>query len=89
MKIIAAIFLTVAVSILLFGGIAAVQYQSDIGDTIVDNESVSYDQYNELKNTSAMTFSFLSYSPYLLMLYLMMIFGAFMIGAIVLIRIKM
>lgn len=89
MKIIAAIFLTVAVSILLLGGIAAVQYQSDIGDTIIDNESSSYDQYNELKNTSAMTFSFLSYTPYLLMLFLMIIFGAFMLAAVVLIRSKM
>lgn len=85
-KLIGAIFLTVAISILLIGGIAAVQHQSDLGDTVIDNESYSYDQYQQLQNTTTLTFSFLSYTPYLFMLFLMIVAGAFMIGAVAIIK---
>jgi hypothetical protein len=86
MKIIGAIFLIAAVSILLIGSIAAIQSQADIGDTVIDNESSGYDEYQEIKSTTDQTFNFLSYTPLLLLIFAFIVIGAFMLGAVYLIK---
>jgi uncharacterized protein YqhQ len=81
MKIIAGLFLIVAVSIILVAGIAALQAQSDIGDTVINETSDNYEAYEELKNTTTLTMKTAGYAPYLLMIFILTVFATFLLGA--------
>lgn len=86
MKIIGAMFLIVAVSIMLLGGIAALQSQSDVGDTIINETSDNYDSYSELKNSTAMSMTTAGYGVLLLVIFVLTLFAALLLGAAKMLR---
>lgn len=81
MKIIGSMFLIVAVSILLIGGLAALQAQSDVGDTIINESSDNYDSYNELKNSTELSMKTAGYGVLLLVIFTLAMFAALLLGA--------
>ena len=81
MKIIGAMFLIVAVSIMLLGGIAALQSQSDVGDTIINETSDNYGSYSELKSSTAMSMTTAGYGVLLLVIFVLALFAALLLGA--------
>lgn len=81
MKIIGSMFLIVAVSILLMGGLAALQAQSDVGDTIINESSDNYDSYNELKNSTELSMKTAGYGVLLLVIFTLAMFAALLLGA--------
>lgn len=80
MKIIGSMFLVVVVSILLIGGIAALQAQTDVGDTIINETSDNYDSYEELKNTTVLTMKTAGYAPYLIIIFVLTTFAILLLG---------
>ena len=81
LKIIGALFLLVVVSIILIGGLTSIQSQTNIGDTVINESSTTYDEYNELKNTTALAMKTAGYSPYLIILFILTVFAVFLLGA--------
>lgn len=86
MKIIGAMFLVVAISIMLIGGIATMQAQVDVGDTIINETSENYDSYNELKNSTALSMKTAGYGVYLLIIFVLAVFSALLLGAAAVLR---
>lgn len=86
MKIIGAMFLIVAVSIILIGGIAALQSQSNLGDTIINETSENYDAYTELKNSTALSMTTAGYSVLLLVIFLFAVLASVLLGAAAVLR---
>lgn len=80
MKVIGSLFLVVVVSILLIGGIAALQAQVDIGDTIINESSDNYESYEELKNTTELTMKTAGYAPYLIIIFVLTVFAILLLG---------
>lgn len=87
-KVIGSIFLIVAVGLIAIMGVAALQAQSDIGDTQINESSDNYDTYQQVKNTSAMSMQVVSFAPYLLVLLLLAVLGTMMGGALVYFKMK-
>ena len=81
LKIIGALFLLVVVSIMLIGGLTSIQSQTNIGDTVINESSDTYYEYNELKNTTALAMKTAGYSPYLILLFVLTVFAVFLLGA--------
>jgi len=86
MKIIGAMFLVVAMSIMLIAGLAAMQAQTDIGDTIINETSDNYDSYGELKNATALSMTTASYGVYLLIIFVLAMFASLLLGAAAMIK---
>lgn len=86
MKVIATMFLVVAMSIMLIGGIATLQSQSDIGDTIINETSDNYESYSELKNATALSMKTAGYGVYLLIIFVLAGFAALLLGAAAMLR---
>jgi len=86
MKIISAMFLVVAMSIMLIGGIAALQAQSDVGDTIINESSDNYDSYSEVKNATALSMKTAGYGVYLLIIFVLAMFAVLLLGAAAMIK---
>jgi hypothetical protein len=86
MKIISAMFLVVAMSIMLIGGLAALQAQVNVGDTIINESSDNYDSYNELKNATALSMTTAGYGVYLLIIFVLAMFSVLLLGAAAMIR---
>lgn len=86
MKIIGAMFLVVAMSIMLIAGLATMQAQTDIGDTVINETSDNYNSYNELKNATALTMKTAGYGVYLILIFVLAMFAALLLGAAAMIR---
>ncbi|MDF1533685.1 MAG: hypothetical protein P1P69_04180 [Methanosarcinaceae archaeon] len=86
MKIIGAMFLVVAMSIMLIAGIASLQAQSDVGDTIINESSDNYESYNELKNSTALSMKTAGYGVYLLIIFVLAVFGTLLLSAAAVLR---
>lgn len=80
LKIIGSLFLVIVVSIMLIGGIAALQSQANVGDTIINESSDTYDEYNELKNITALSMKTAGYSPYLIIIFVLTTFAILLLG---------
>ena len=66
MKFLSAIWLLIAVTILVAGGIVALQAQFNTADTVITNESASYAPYNTFKDSSVTMFGLVVKLPYIL-----------------------
>ena len=86
MKVIASMFLVVAMSIMLIGGLATLQAQSDIGDTIINETADNYESYGELKNATALSMKTAGYGVYLLIIFVLAVFAAILLGAAAMLR---
>ncbi|MCK5432548.1 MAG: hypothetical protein KAJ03_07375 [Gammaproteobacteria bacterium] len=79
-KILGAMFLLMSVSIVLIGGLAALQSQSDLGDTVVNNSSSNYETYQEIKNTTNVAVKTAGYAPYIIMLFMLVVFAVVLLA---------
>ena len=82
MKIVGGIFLLVSLSLILILGIATLQAQTDIGDTIINESSDSYEEYSALKNTTSSSMQYAGYSIWIVLVFVFAIL-AIMIAAAV------
>lgn len=81
-KIIGAVVLLIGFSIILFAGVAAIQIQTDTGDTIIGNDSEVNATYETMKETTSLGLTVAGYVPYFLMILLLIIIAAVMYGVI-------
>ena len=86
MKILGAFILLIGICIILMAGIAALQSQSDIGDTIVTENSSNYEEYQQVKDSSNLMMKIAGYTPYFLGMFVFIIIGVTMFGAIYLLK---
>lgn len=86
MKIIGAMFLVVAMSIMLIAGLATMQAQTDIGDTIINETSDNYESYGELKNATTLTMKTAGYGVYLIIIFVLATFAALLLSGAALLK---
>lgn len=67
-NIVGAVVLLIGFSIILFAGAAAIQLQTDTGDTIIGNNSEVNSTYETMKETTGLGLTVTGFIPYLLMI---------------------
>lgn len=82
MKVIAGLFMLVSVSIILVGGLTALQAQTDIGDTVVTSETDRYDQYEGMKTAIDTSMNFAGHSIWIILIVVCIFLATMALGAL-------
>lgn len=82
MKFLGIMFLLISFCILLIAGVAALQGQTDIANSVINESSDNYDVLKQIESTTTSSMSFAGYIPLILIVLVFVAVAVMMVGAV-------